>query len=355
MSIRVSFTAAASLVHKDEHLENIGMILWDGDLYFAGRKSEFVIRDFIQGAARIRLTYNDVQAILKIGDNVSVTMIDDGCASFANGRQNIRIPVHAASAHPTIGILEEDAYAPIKDVYKAASPVFNITTDHTHVNALENDGSPCIVAFDQNFLAVTFGEINSEMSMTDIPEVIKKAVAHKADVAFRDSRIYFRALVDGQWVYAVSVVTKPIVTSVQMDFLRKLSARDFGRGDFVTAKVAGKDMLGAMQLVESLDTDPRVEYHFKKSEIVVVGNDKNSRRFTSTIENVESSAEIKTLMHSISRSMLTFVGSPHGGIDKSRFIFTLNVTESRMYIEAEPLKGDSSALRTVYMMGVKRV
>lgn len=357
MSTKVMFTAAGSLVHKDEKIENIGMVLWDGDLYFNGRKSEFVIRHFIEGEAHIRLTYDDLKSITSLGDNIKVTMIDSTMASFSNGKNTMRIPVQQVSAMPVIAMIDDAQYKPITETYAYASPVFEIAQQHTHVNALNHDGHPGIAAFDQNFIAISFGEIVHEMSLTDVQDMIRKAVTHKADVAIQDTKIYLRAVVDGQWIYAVSVVTKPIVTKVMTDYLERIAIKDYEQGHLVTVRIPGKALVATLATIEALALTPQIVYKFTNGDLEITGTDKNGREFKSTIDQVEATESVSMRVHTVTRAILNFVGAPFGGIDKSVFVFSINATTCKFYLEAEPVveKDRKTTVINRFMAGYKRV
>lgn len=357
MSTKVMFTAAGNLVHKDEKIENIGMILWDGDLYFNGRKSEFVIRHFIEGDAHIRLTYDDLKSITSLGDNIKVTMIDPTMASFSNGKNTMRIPVQQASTQPTVAMIDDAEYKPITDTYAYASPVFEIAQSHTHVNALELSAHSMIAALDQNFIAASFGEIVYPMSLTDIQEMIRKAVVHKADIAIKENKIHLRAVVDGQWVYATSIITKPIVTKAMTDYLERIAAKDYEQGHIVTIRIPGKALTPTLATIESLALTPQIIYRFANGALEISGTDKNGREFKATIDQVEATESVSMRVHTVTRAILGFVGAPFGGIDKSIFVFTINATTCKFYLEAEPVseKDRKTTVANRFMANYKRV
>ena len=356
MSTKVMFTAAGNLVHKDEKIENVGMVLWDGDLYFNGRKSEFVIKQFIEGDAHIRLTYDDLRSITSLGDNIKVVMIDRTMASFSNGRNTMRIPVQPVSTAPTISTIDESLYKPVTDTYTYASPIFDIAMEHTHVNALQG-ASPAIGAFDQNFIAATFGDIVYEMSLTDVRDMFRKAVTHKADIAIHEQKIYIRAVIDGQWIFSVSVITKPIVTKIMTDYLNRMAVKDYEQGHLVTVRIPGKMLTPTLATIESLGLAPQIVYKFTNGMLEISGTDKNGREFKSVLDDVETTESISMRAHTLTRSILGFISAPFGGIDKAVFVFSINATTCKYYLEAEPVqeKDRKTPIANRFMAGYKRV
>ena len=356
MSTKVMFTAASNLVHKDEKIDNVGMVLWDGDLYFNGRKSEFVIKHFIEGDAHIRLTYDDLKSITSLGDNIKVTMIDRTMASFSNGKNTMRIPVQPITTAPAIATIDDAAYTPITDTYTYAAPVFNIAQANTYVNALATPEYSTIAALDQNFIAGSFGAIVHEMSLTDVQDMFSKAVVHKADIAIRDTKLFLRVIIDGQWIYAVSCITKPIATKAAVEFLNRMAINDYEAGHLVTVRIPGKAMVPTLMTIESLDLTPQIIYKFGNGMLEISGTDNNGREFKSTIDSAESTEDVTMRVHTVTRDILNFVGAPFGGIDKSVFVFTINATTCKFYLEAEPLneKDRKTTIVNRYMCGYKR-
>lgn len=336
------------MVDPSENVGNRQFILWEGDLVYAGDKSAFVIKNFLQNKEiKAMLTKDDIVSISGITGDIMVQHSHTSQYVFSGGRYTTTLALNAATVNPiaSIEVPEEAEFRDLTKAYQNCRDIYTLMEMQSTVNSISNEEVNAVMLFDSAKIALSHGADVLDVNLTNIPDVLRKASSLNAKFATVKNKLYIKSIIDGMEVLNIISVSKPIMLDAPLRIGKSIISGEVLADSTIKCVIDGAELNTLTQKAYLNGITGYIGMHITPDTIEYRIQDQHMRMISITAP-AQCNDSVQFKVYNINAGVLNFVTAPCGGLNKSVVCFNINPDTRSFMITAEPKPSDTAKKET---------
>lgn len=345
MNVSKILTSIKSMIPNEENLKNRLFYIQDGNIYFSGDSSEFLVEDIVEPDINIAITYSRLEMLKQLQNSMHIDKIDDYSVRIYDDKMSFQINTNQLD-HKAESKLKDDITEGInlQEIYGHCSKIFDLTSDGTSTIFTGEIDSPSLgdVGFvaskKEDRLAVSV--LNHKMDSIDFTNnagEVKNAVVRNANMSINKDKLIYSVEVDNNLVYVSNKLHKSIIDDKTKNYIRMLLGTKYQESVDCTLKFKAKDFKQIMTILNKKETFSVIEFVYENNELVIRGINFQNESVETKLE-CTSNEDVAFQVTDIDPKAYQFVCEPYGGLDKCNIIMELIIDKRLIIISAESLE-----------------